>query len=132
MDKAILDSYIKESPLVNGVDQEIASVAGVRVVQATAAEKCLRRIRAAGLDTVPEIEGALQANRQDVVALAKHGIRGKVPQGISIFYLAYVYAANHGGVDGVQAVLEASDVSEWWVEPEAEGIVAAYESLKHS
>ena len=115
IDRISLMAFIKQSPKVSDLDEELALVFGSRIepgisVSVPYAEMIAEGVLPLGIETIAELASALKKRSDEIVEFAKRWVRLCVEraepaprgltQGISLFYLAVILAIEIYGDDG--------------------------------
>ena len=107
LSKLALREFVRESKLVIAIDDEMTLAAGLEQIEYATdwIDKYLEHLTYFGLDTIADIERALQDHHDFLVLYAGERLStqgyGQLLAGVSIAYLPYALAAADGGVEGV-------------------------------
>jgi putative GTP pyrophosphokinase len=141
IDKASLLAFIQR-PLVATLDEKIASLAGAPISRDSAyleraVEQDAGRLSFLKIGTIQDLERALAQNRDAILAFANRwlkrpriGLRSATTRaGISLFYLAYVLAAQTSDERTVEEFVENSGIHPGGVGPSDESFDAVTKGL---
>ena len=103
LDKASLQNYISESPLVRDIDKEILRIGKSALREYNVHPDYLKRLKYLNINSIKELETNLQKYKNVIPKFFKEFAANKklvdLPSGISIFYLTYVLAIENKNID---------------------------------
>lgn len=132
IDQASLLAFIKNSSLVHELDQHIATITKVNLMNEP--EMNINNLKYVGLETIADIESALRDFGDVAVILAGMWLKGDknsnsyIRAGICLFYLCYILVARNGSATQVMDYLKAFNIikSEEQQEITAKEIISVY------
>jgi ppGpp synthetase/RelA/SpoT-type nucleotidyltranferase len=140
LNKASLAAFMRRSALLVRLDKKICELVGASLTtnrHPAMIENDLKKLDFIGINTIQDLETALQDHESLIISFARKWVGGKIydemPIGVSLLYLSYVMLGKCGDAVKAQAFLKSVGIGNIYQRKGvADKVISTYNSIKDS